>query len=219
MESRVLQLISALRAAGVRISLADSAEAFRAIEILGIAKREQLWLSLSTTLIKDRRDMPVFNRLFPLFLGSGQPPGVRRKMSDELTPEQMRSLAEALLQLPDGLRADLQRLTFGAPLKDGELEDLGRMARLGRAADLRYENWLTERLLGALGLPEVQRALGDLLDQLTKVGVEEAPAERIIKTMQENLQEIRRQVRQFVGRRLAGNMRELAAAVDQLVSE
>jgi uncharacterized protein len=35
MESRILQLISALRAGGVRVSLAESAEAFSAVDILG----------------------------------------------------------------------------------------------------------------------------------------------------------------------------------------
>ena len=36
MESRILQLISALRASGVRVSLAESSEAFSAVDLMGI---------------------------------------------------------------------------------------------------------------------------------------------------------------------------------------
>ena len=59
MESRILQLIAALRASGVRVSLAESAEAFSAVDLMGIQNREHFRLSLRATLIKDLRDLPV----------------------------------------------------------------------------------------------------------------------------------------------------------------
>lgn len=71
MESRILQLISALRAGGVRVSLAESAEAFTAVDLMGIQDREQFRLSLRATLIKDLKDIPVFDKLFPLFSAQG----------------------------------------------------------------------------------------------------------------------------------------------------
>ena len=74
MESRILQLIAALRASGVRVSLAESAEAFSAVDLMGIQHREHFRLSLRSTLIKDLRDLPIFDKLFPLFFGNGQPP-------------------------------------------------------------------------------------------------------------------------------------------------
>ena len=49
MESRILQLIAALRASGVRVSLAESAEAFSAVDLMGIQDREQFRLSLRAT--------------------------------------------------------------------------------------------------------------------------------------------------------------------------
>jgi uncharacterized protein with von Willebrand factor type A (vWA) domain len=55
MESRILQLIAALRASDVRVSLAESAEAFSAVDLMGIQDREQFRLSLRATLIKDLR--------------------------------------------------------------------------------------------------------------------------------------------------------------------
>ena len=96
MESRILQLISALRSSGVRVSLAESAEAFSAVDLLGIQDREQFRLSLRATLIKDVRDLPIFDQLFPLFFGSGGSPEMGGNPSDDLTHEEAQMLAEAL---------------------------------------------------------------------------------------------------------------------------
>ena len=52
MESRILQLISALHASGVRVSLAESSEAFSAVDLMGTQDREHFRLSLRSTLIK-----------------------------------------------------------------------------------------------------------------------------------------------------------------------
>ena len=104
MESRILQLIAALRASGVRVSLAESAEAFSAVDLMGIQDREHFRLSLRATLIKDAKDIPIFDKLFPLFFGSGQPPMMGGNLPDEMTPEEAQMLAEALKQDGRGSR-------------------------------------------------------------------------------------------------------------------
>src|SRR5688572_11411804 len=108
MESRILQLIAALRASDVRISLAETAEAFSAVDLMGVQDRETFRLSLRATLIKDARNIPVFDKLFPLFFGSGQPPMTGNDLSDELTPEEASMLAEALRQFADDLRRRME---------------------------------------------------------------------------------------------------------------
>ncbi|MFL7870030.1 MAG: hypothetical protein AB8I58_14470, partial [Anaerolineales bacterium] len=110
MESRILQLISALRASGVRVSLAESTEAFSAVDLMGIQDREHFRLSLRATLIKDIRDIPVFDKLFPLFFGSGQPPTMGGNSMDDLTPEEAQMLADALRQMAENLRQRVERL-------------------------------------------------------------------------------------------------------------
>src|SRR5512136_2101125 len=102
MESRILQLIAALRASGVRVSLAESAESFSAVDLMGIQNREEFRLALRSTLVKDARDLPTFDKLFPLFFGSGQPPMTGGgNLQDDLTPDEAQMLAEALRQLAD----------------------------------------------------------------------------------------------------------------------
>ncbi|NIO38719.1 MAG: hypothetical protein GTO41_00075, partial [Burkholderiales bacterium] len=53
MEERIAQFIAALRASGVRVSLAESADAFEAIDLMGSQDRDDFRLSLRATLVKD----------------------------------------------------------------------------------------------------------------------------------------------------------------------
>jgi uncharacterized protein with von Willebrand factor type A (vWA) domain len=111
MESRVLQLIAALRSSGVRVSLAESAEAFSAIDIMGIQDREEFRLSLRATLVKDLKDIPIFDKLFPLFFGTGQPPPMMGgNPTDDMTPEEAQMFADALRQFAENLRQRMERL-------------------------------------------------------------------------------------------------------------
>ncbi len=47
MEDRMIKFIAALRAEGVRVSLAESADAFLAVDDLGVLDRETFRLSLA----------------------------------------------------------------------------------------------------------------------------------------------------------------------------
>jgi uncharacterized protein with von Willebrand factor type A (vWA) domain len=68
MEERMIRFITALRAGGVRISLAESADAFRAVDSLGVQEREFFRLSLRSTLVKDAIQPACFRRTLPTLL-------------------------------------------------------------------------------------------------------------------------------------------------------
>ena len=94
MDQRIVEFIAGLRAAGVRVSLAESADAFRAIEHLGVQDRDLFRVSLRTTLVKDASDVESFERLFPLYFGSGGPPMM--DPNAELSPDDVGNLKDAL---------------------------------------------------------------------------------------------------------------------------
>ena len=137
MESRILQLIAALRASGVRVSLAESAEAFSAVDLMGIQDREQFRLSLRATLIKDVKDIPTFEKLFPLFFGSGQPPMMGGNPTDDLTPEEIQMLAEALRQFAENLRQRMERLMNGEQLIKVGVGSAGSVGRIESGGESR----------------------------------------------------------------------------------
>ncbi len=206
MEFRILQLISALRASGVRVSLAESAEAFLAVDLMGIQDREQFRLSLRATLIKDARDIPVFDKLFPLFFGSGRPPMMGGNPMDELTSEEAQMLADALRQLAENLRQRMERLMNGEQLSRSELEALAQMVGLNQSDDLRHRSWMAQRMLRALAFPEVCEALGKLMEQLQQMGMNQERVEQLREMIQQNMQGIEQQVNQFAGERIAENL-------------
>src|SRR5215211_3202612 len=197
MESRILQLIAALRASGVRVSLAESAEAFSAVDLMGIQHREHFRLSLRTTLIKDARDLPVFDKLFPLFFGNGEPPIMGGNPTDDMTPEDAQRL-----------RQRMQRLMNGEQLSQQELEQLGQMVGLNQTDDLRYQEWMAQRMMRALAFPEVREALRELMEQLQQMGMSKERIEEIREQIQQNMQGLEQQIKQFAGERIAENLSE-----------
>jgi uncharacterized protein with von Willebrand factor type A (vWA) domain len=209
MESRILQLISALRAGGVRVSLAESAEAFSAVDIMGIQDREQFRLSLRATLIKDLKDISTFDKLFPLFFGTGQPPPMMGgNPSDDMSPEEAQMLADALRQFTQNLRQRMQRLMNGEPLSQSELESLSQMVGLNEVDDLRYQNWMVQRMMRAMEFPEVRQAMKELMEQLQQMGMSRDRVEQMRNMIQQNMQAMREQIEQFAGERIAENMSE-----------
>ncbi|MBI4761152.1 MAG: VWA domain-containing protein [Chloroflexi bacterium] len=204
----MLQLIAALRASGVRVSLAESAEAFSAVDIMGIQDREEFRLSLRATLIKDARDIPIFEKLFPLFFGSGQPPAMGGNPMDDMTPEEAQMLADALRQFAQNLRQRMERLMNGEPLSRSELEALAQLVGLNQADDLRYQNWMAQRMMRALAFPEVREALKELMEQLQQMGMSRDRLEQMRTMIQQNLEGMREQIERFAGERIAENLSE-----------
>jgi uncharacterized protein with von Willebrand factor type A (vWA) domain len=208
METRILQLIAALRASGVRVSLAESAEAFSAVDLMGIQSREHFRLSLRATLIKDLKDLPVFDKLFPLFFGSGQPPQMGGNPTDDMTPEEAKMFADALRQFAESLRQRMERLMNGEQLSRQELESLAQMVGLNQTDDLRHQEWLAQRMMRALAFPEVREALKELMEQLQQMGMSRERMEEIREKIAQNMAGIEQQIKQFAGERIAENLSE-----------
>jgi uncharacterized protein with von Willebrand factor type A (vWA) domain len=103
MEDRMIQFIAALRAGGVRISLAESADAFNAVDRLGIQQREHFRLSLRATLVKEANGLPVFDELFPLFFDTSDAPSMS-DVTQDMSPEEAQMMAQMMRQFSEQLR-------------------------------------------------------------------------------------------------------------------
>jgi uncharacterized protein with von Willebrand factor type A (vWA) domain len=219
MQARIIHFISALRAAGVRVSLAESADAFFAIEQLGIQDRETFRTSLRATLVKHHEYLDVFDQLFPLFFDSPDPQSLSDVGAD-LTPEEARRLADALRQFSEQVREMLERLLQGDQLQPDELDRLSRFVGLSRLEDLRYRDWMAQRMQRALRFPEVRRALEQLAEMLTELGMDVQRAEQLRQMMAANQRALEEQINQYAGQRIASNMSQRAedGSLDDLIS-
>jgi len=205
MEERILKFIAALRAAGVRISLAESADAFRAVDNLGIKDREAFRICLQSTLIKDAGNRPIFEELFPIFFGSSETPPMMN-LSDDLSPEEARLLAESLRRLNENLRKMLEKLMRGEPLNEQELKRLASLVGLNQAENMRFREWMVQRMKRALRFKEVQQAVNELAELLKMLGMNKDRVDQLRRLLFSNQQAMEEQLRQYVGQRIAENM-------------
>jgi uncharacterized protein with von Willebrand factor type A (vWA) domain len=205
MEERIAQFIAALRASGVRVSLAESADAFGAVDLMGVQDREAFRLSLRATLIKDASGIPIFEELFPLFFDNpGAPPLF--DLSRNLTPEEADMLAQALRQFAQKLRDMLEKLMRGEQLSPEELERLAQVTGLNQAEDLHYREWMARRMERALQFDTVREALEELMELLAQMGMQQERLEQMRQQMLSNQQALSEQIRRFAGQRIAENI-------------
>lgn len=205
MEERIAQFISALRNSGVRISLAESADAFKAVQEMGVKDREIFRLSLQATLIKEANNLPAFDELFAVFFGNSDVPSFM-SAADDVSPEEARQFADGIKQLSEQLQRMLERLLKGEMLSQQELERLSKLVGLNQMDDMRYREWMVQRMKKALHFKEVQEALRTLEESLQKLGMNKEKAQRLVQLMQSNQKALVEQLRQFVGQRIAEKM-------------
>ncbi len=206
MDDRIIEFIAALRAMGVRVSLAESQDAMRAVEHMGVMERETFRISLKTTLIKEASDGPIFDRLFPLFFGAETPPMMDG--AGGLSPEEQAMLREALRQVAAELARRLRQLLEGRGLSREELERLGQQAGLPYARSPYQQPWITRRMLQQMGWNSLEEALQELLQMLAAMGLDQQAMDQLREAAGQNMDAIEEQINRFAGAGIAQNMAE-----------
>ena len=206
MDDRIIDFIAALRAMGVRISLAESQDAMRAVEHMGVMNREAFRIALKTTLVKESADGPIFDRLFPLFFSSETPPMMNGLGG--LSPEEQEMLREALRQMAREIARRMRQLMEGRGLSREELEQLGQQAGLPNARSPYQQPWITRRMLQQMGWNSLEEALKELLELLAAMGMGQESMDQLSEAVGQNADAMREQVERFVGAGIARNMAE-----------
>jgi uncharacterized protein with von Willebrand factor type A (vWA) domain len=213
MDQRIVQFISALRASGVRVSLAESADAFKAIEELGIQDRDFFRLSLRSTLVKEANDLETFEKLFPLFFQSMQPPPMNDSTKG-MSQQEAQMLAQALRQFSEQIRQMMEKMLKGEPLSQQELDQLDQMMNTDGMTDMRYQNWLARQMEEALNFPEVRKAVEEMLRMLREMGMNRDQVEKMRQMIDANQQALQEQIRQHAGETIAQNLTHKPAKED-----
>ncbi|MEW5721118.1 MAG: VWA domain-containing protein, partial [Chloroflexota bacterium] len=207
MDQRIVEFIAGLRAAGVRVSLAESADAFRAIDEIGVQNRDLFRAALRTTLVKDAADAPEFERLFPVYFGSGGPPLF--DPNRELSSDEMQMLKDALRDLlgdENKLRQLMRYLLQGLNPTREELAQLGKRAGVPMARHPYQQQWLTRRMLRQLGMDEeFEQLMAQLIARLERMGMSRESLQRVGQIAEENLRRLEEQFEQYVGSQIAQN--------------
>ena len=207
MQDRIVSFVKALRAVGVRVSLAESLDTFYALEQIGITNRQFFHDALLATLIKDSQHIPPFEELFPLFFGTGDKPMMPSGAGlSDLSDDEMQQLRREIAQLRDRIRELMQRLMDGQNLTPDELRELAQRSGINHIQSLNQRRWVERRMEQQLGLNELKESLEQLLKQLQEGGMSPEALQAIMQQMQGNAGMMRDQIEQFVGSGLAERM-------------
>jgi uncharacterized protein with von Willebrand factor type A (vWA) domain len=209
MDKRMVDFIRALRAAGVRISLAESQDAMYGANAIGVESLAVFKSMLRATLVKERRDQEIFEQFFPLFFTSNSP--LMNNIPDNLTQHEQHLLEKALRSLAGQLAALkelLRQLVEGRPFSDDQLDEMGRRAGLNGEDDMRNRRWMERRMRSQADLERMQQAIDLLIEKLQEMGMSEEKTEELRQMLEQNLDGLSDQVSNYTGRSLAERMSE-----------
>jgi uncharacterized protein with von Willebrand factor type A (vWA) domain len=206
MEERIARFIAGLRASGVRVSIAESQDAWQAITHLGIINRDAFRLSLRATLIKDAANLDTFEELFPLYFGTDTPPLLNPQA--ELSPDEQQMLQQALQALASDLTELLNWLLSGQAPSEEELRDLAEQAGMDMADSPYQARWYARRMQRLLGWDRLQEVLEMLWEFLAQQGMDPQRIAQLKAQVAENMGSVKQQLESFAGREIRDNMAE-----------
>src|ERR671911_2110654 len=140
MQDQIIEFANVLRRNGVRVSLSENIDAFRAVDLLGIENASQFRAALRTTLVKRAVDLRPFEELFDFFFL-----GISRSLNqaDQQLMDQLGLSPQEFQNLQDRIDAFLKQM-------EGELSNLTRALLSGNKGEL-------ERLLRQAAAVEAER--------------------------------------------------------------
>ncbi len=206
MNERITHFISALRTAGVRVSLAETQDAFRAIEQLGIQDRDVFKTAVRATLIKDYADIETFEQVFPMFFRVGEPPLL--PPSEGLDEQSKQMLQAAMQALMGEMSKMLSQLMQGMQINDQQMGQASWEAGLDRLSSARSQGWMERRMQQKLGMNTLMQEIDKFLRQLSELGLSDEALDILEEGLLNNLDALEQQVQNHVGQSLAEKMAE-----------
>jgi len=214
MQAKVIEFTNLLRKSGVRVSVAESIDAFQSLEALSIDDREVFKDALRASMVKRGDEIATYDQLFDLFWsgfydslqdGFGSLEGDMSQMGIDVD-DLLRQLAEMLGEMGDG-ELDLSELAKALLTQD--LPALEQMIRAGaeQAGMDRIENMLqvgffSRRTVEQMGMEGAGQELEDLATRLAGMGLSGEQVEGLRNMIQKLLETLRRAVRDFTEREL-----------------
>jgi uncharacterized protein with von Willebrand factor type A (vWA) domain len=206
MEDRIVEFANVLRRNGVRVSLSENMDAFRALRLIGIRDPHLFRNALRTTLVKRASDVKPFEELFDFFfLGIGEAIGAldRRIMAElGLTPEQFQQMLEQIQRLLKEMEGDLSELTRALLTGNrGELERLLREAASQEAEAGSLDSFrLTPytRMAGRLQLDRVRTEVERFKAMLQMLAESGEDLQNVMRYLDERMRDLNRLLREMI---------------------
>jgi uncharacterized protein len=213
-QRKIVEFTNLLRKSGIRVSMAESIDAFLALDELSLADREVFRDALRTTMVKRSEDIPSFDQLFDLYWSAfydnlrGAFDQAVGSMGGEFDLEKMlQAIQQGLQSLQGDQEMDLSELAKALLTQDlSQLEQLIRQAAQGAGTE-RIENMLqigffTRRTLEQMDAEGAGKQLRDLARQLRESGMPDAQVDALLDLIDKFLEALRQAVRNYTEREL-----------------
>jgi uncharacterized protein len=206
MEERLIEFASVLRRNGIRVSLAENMDAFRALGLVGIADPSLFRHTLRTTLVKRASDVKPFEELFDyFFFGIGQAlDAIDRRIMEELglSPEQFQEMLEQIQRLLKEMEGDLSELTRALLNNNrGELERLLRDAiqqEMEQGTPDSFRSTPFTRMAARLQLDRVQSEVERFKGMLQMLGENGEDLQNVLRYLDERMRDLNRLLREII---------------------
>ncbi len=210
MQRRIVDFTNLLRKSGVRVSVAETIDAFTALDELSIDDRELFKDALRTTMVKRSDDVPTYDRLFDLYWSGfhdalrDQLQGALGGMPEGFDLEKLMEMLQRMLQQSDVDLSELARSLLS--MDQNQLEQLirqaGEEAGIDRIQNMLQIGFFSRRILEQMNLEGAGQELQDLINRLRAQGMSEEQIEELQQLMQQVQDALRRAVRQYVEQEL-----------------
>jgi len=213
MQKRILEFANILRKSGIRVSTAETLDAFRALDELPINDREVFRDALCTAMVKRGDEVPSFHELFDLFW-SGFYDSLRAAFTqaEGSLPKglDLNSLLKQISELLKSAQGDFGELSELAQAM--LMADLDQLEQLIRAAAedagvQRIENFLqvgffSRRAFDGMGAEGAAEELRELMHRLQEAGMSPELSDAMRDLIEGLNAAIRKSVRDFTEREL-----------------
>jgi uncharacterized protein with von Willebrand factor type A (vWA) domain len=205
-ERKVVEFIELLRRNQIRVAMSEGLDAFRALDVTGIADKAAFRAALRATLIKNNQDEEAFDSLFELYF-SGMADTIRRALAESqarageapnsaFNDELMNKLEELDFDVSELVQALLQN-------DSGKLEQLMRQAAeqagTGNIGSPFQEGFYTYKMVEQLDWYQAKYDMQQLAAKLRGAGEREL-ADRLDKVADDRMRTFQELIKEYVKR-------------------
>lgn len=212
MQKKIIEFTNLLRKSGVRVSVAESIDAFQALDELSLGDREVFRDALRATMVKRSDDIATFDQLFDLYWSAfydglrdafeEAAGGLEGEVDLEKLMEQMRQGLQDMDGVPDLSELARALLTQDLSQLEQMIREAAEQAGTPRIENMLQIGFFTRRTMEQMGAEGAGQELRDLAQQLREAGMGEAEVEALMGLVDRYLEALRKSVRNFTEREL-----------------
>lgn len=207
MDDKIVEFVALLRHNGLRASVAENLDAFRAIAQMGLGDRDVLKDTLRATIVKRAVDAPLYDELFDLYF-SGLGEAVKAASAAtagamQLDPAEFQKLLDSLAEILAQLDIDLSDLAqYLLSDNTGQLQKLLReaaeSAQLANIQRSFQEGRYGHSMAQALGLGGLAEELDRVKDQIGSTAIDPQLLEQLRQLIDQRLKDLTDMIKRSV---------------------